>query len=172
MQENIFSLPIFIDKVDLSKIMLEDESLEHCFPSRILSSFSKKNKIGTQSLRYLEELIFNNIKKIPSKYKKLDIREIWRNVYKINDYQDPHIHALYQWSFIIYETVSESKTVFVNPSSKLIDNQMHSYNEPFDLTYIPKCKKGDIIIFPSFLEHYVLSGNEGATISGNVQLTE
>ena len=32
-------------------------------------------------------------------------------------------------------------------------------------------RNGDIIIFPSFVEHYVLSGGVGTTIAGNVFLT-
>ena len=177
MQENIFSLPIFIDKVDLSKIKLEDESLEHCFPSRVLSSFSKNNKIGSEFLRYLEELIFNNIKKIPSNYKTLDIVEIWRNVYKTYDHQDPHIHSLFQWSFIIYENVKKSNTVFLNPNRHLIETTMCGYDATFNGYYLdtnfmndykPNFKTGDIVIFPSFLEHFVLAGGKGSTISGNI----
>ena len=51
-----------------------------------------------------------------------DSREIWRNKYEKNDWQDIHIHPS-PWSFIIYETVETSKTVFMN-SYKLIQNQI------------------------------------------------
>jgi len=37
--------------------------------------------------------------------------------------------------------------------------------------YTPEVEEGDIIIFPSFVEHYVLSGGTGSTIAGNVFLT-
>ena len=37
--------------------------------------------------------------------------------------------------------------------------------------YTPEVEEGDIIIFPSFVEHYVLSGGVGTTIAGNVFLT-
>ena len=32
-------------------------------------------------------------------------------------------------------------------------------------------KQGSIVIFPSFIEHYVLTGGEGSTIAGNVFLS-
>ena len=38
----------------------------------------------------------------------------------------------------------------------------------FDEHYIPKCKTGKIIIFPSFLEHMVLKSTGDKTISGNL----
>jgi hypothetical protein len=38
----------------------------------------------------------------------------------------------------------------------------------FDDVFMPKCKTGQIVIFPSFLEHMVLKSSKQKTISGNL----
>ena len=89
--------------------------------------------------------------RINCSYNNARIERIWRNVYTEENYQDPHIHPHCQWSFIIYETVDESKTIFFNPAFKEIQNQInHSGIPEFPIDYRPKLKSGSIIIFPSF----------------------
>ena len=42
----------------------------------------------------------------------------------------------------------------------------------FQMSFEPKLKKGSIIIFPSYLEHYVRKNTKsGSTISGNIKIT-
>ena len=48
---------------------------------------------------------------------------------------------------------------------------MAMYDAYFNMDYRPELHNGDIIIFPSFVEHYVLSGGTGTTIAGNVFVT-
>ena len=43
-----------------------------------------------------------------------------------------------QWSFIIYESVECSKTVFMNPSRKVIMNQWAMYGNVIPMDFIPK----------------------------------
>ena len=38
----------------------------------------------------------------------------------------------------------------------------------YDSFFKPKCKTGQIIVFPSFLQHMVLKSSKQKTISGNV----
>ena len=97
---------------------------------------------------------------------------MWRNKYTKADWQDPHIHSGAQWSFIIYESVESSKTVFMNPSRKVIMNQWAMYGNVIPMDFIPQIPSGHIVIFPSWVEHFVTSGNEGTTIAGNIYLTE
>ena len=59
----------------------------------------------------------------------------------------------------------------MNPSRKLIMNQWAMYGTAISMDFIPNAPAGSIIIFPSWIEHFVTSGNEGTTISGNVYLT-
>ena len=59
----------------------------------------------------------------------------------------------------------------MNPSRKLIMNQWAMYGSAISMDFIPNAPAGSIIIFPSWIEHFVRSGNKGTTISGNVYLT-
>ena len=40
----------------------------------------------------------------------------------------------------------------------------------FQLEFLPKCRKDQIVIFPSFLEHMVQNINNSVTISGNFKI--
>lgn len=170
MQNNLFSIPFFIDKVDLAKIQIKDTSLKPTFRSGLLSSFHTQKEVKKETLSYLTKIISNNIKELPTECKNIKIIEIWRNIYKKNNFQDPHIHINSQWSFILYENVDVSRTVFLNPYRHLAESQMYMYNSIFYPDMKPELHSGDIIIFPSFVEHYVLSGGEGSTIAGNVSV--
>ena len=70
--------------------------------------------------------------------------------------------------FVIYVDVEESKTVFLSPSRHNQMNQWGYLGDAFPLDFSPKVSPGNIIIFPSFIEHFVPPGNEGITISGNI----
>ena len=94
---------------------------------------------------------------------------IWKNVYSKHDYQDVHIHPNCQWSFVIYVD-TYSKTSFLNPSMKDIQNQIGNQVIQFPLDYKPDLGPGSIIIFPSFLMHMVNTGEGGTTISGNLYM--
>tara|TARA_R100001509_G_C4771247_1_gene183092 strand:+ start:124 stop:642 length:519 start_codon:yes stop_codon:yes gene_type:complete len=171
MQNNLFSIPFFIDKVDLNKINIKDYSLEPTFRAGLLTSYNTQKEVKSDTLIYLTEIIQKSIKNLPTNYKNIKIIEIWRNVYKETDFQDPHIHINSQWSFIIYENVDVSRTVFLNPYRHLAESQMYMYDSIFYPDMRPELHSGDIIIFPSFVEHYVLTGGKGSTISGNVSVT-
>ena len=171
MRKDLFAIPIFEDVVDLDKIHIESNEYESTWDSDIKTSFGTDHKIAEETWQHLNEVISRNINQINCSYENARIDGIWRNVYKKSDYQDPHIHPHSQWSFIIYETVLRSKTMFFNPSMKDIQNQISGGGIPdFLLDYKPNLESGSIIIFPSFLMHMVCHGAEGTTISGNVYL--
>ena len=100
----------------------------------------------------------------------IDIVDLWKNKYDVNDYQGYHSHAQTTWSFIINQSVEETKTQFFNPYLKDIQNQtpLHT-SEDMPTIYMPRLKPGQMIMFPSWVAHQVLAGNTGTTISGNVR---
>jgi hypothetical protein len=170
MRKEIFGIPIFEDSVDLSKINISDEPTKPTWDSETPTTFSAKHEVTSETWEHLIEVITRNINTIECNYTNAKIFDIWRNVYKKTDYQEPHIHPHCQWSFIIYETVPVSKTVFFHPAMKEIQNHMGMSVSGFPCDYKPNLQKGDIIIFPSFLLHMALHGNDGSTIAGNVKL--
>ena len=171
MRKDLFAIPIFEDTVDLSKINIESSEYGSTWDSQVQTSFGTEHKIEPETWEHLNEVISRNINQINCSYENARIDGIWKNVYTKTDYQDPHIHPHSQWSFIIYETVPKSKTLFFNPSMKDIQNQISGGGIlDFALDYKPNLDTGSIIIFPSFLMHMVAHGSEGSTISGNVYL--
>ena len=169
MRQDFFAIPIFQDVVDLSKIKLLDKELKPTFRSGIQSSFLTEREVKKETTDYLTNLIRHHISDFISTYTSIVIKEIWRNIYEENDYQDPHIHPVCQWSFIIYETV-RSKTSFLNPSLAVIQEKYGMNCRAFPPDYKPDLGPGSIIIFPSMLLHFVNSGNIGSTISGNIYM--
>ena len=72
--------------------------------------------------------------------------------------------------FIINYSVEETKTQFFNPYFNDIQNQTpRRISEDMPIIYMPKLKRGQMIMFPSWVAHQVIAGNKGITISGNVK---
>jgi len=165
----MFHVPIFIDTIDLEKIQISDAPFERLWLSETNSTLGQNHDISDSTYEYLIEVMSKNLgtELIGGNPR---FGEIWRNKYEENDWQDIHIHPRSSWSFIIYETVESSKTVFMSPILKDVQNQFGSNVEEFPLDFRPQCNKGDIIIFPSFIEHFVRPGNRGTTISGNIYM--
>ena len=106
MKHDFFSVPFFIDKVELDKIQVIDESLEPTFRSRLKTSLRTNKQVSHETISHISEIIARNIDTLGVKYGEAKIEEIWRNKYETpQDFQDPHIHCYSQWSFIIYEDV-------------------------------------------------------------------
>tara|TARA_B100001029_G_C14930201_1_gene377185 strand:- start:135 stop:710 length:576 start_codon:yes stop_codon:yes gene_type:complete len=172
--KSIFSIPFFIEKIDLNQIVFDNDSdYNKTFRSGLLTTYNSGHLrfLTKESYEYLINFIFECIGQYDPTL-DICITRIWRNKYKKTDWQDPHIHPHQQWSFIIYESVVESKTVFLHPYRHLISNQWRVYkNNPCDDFY-PKLSSSNIIIFPSWVEHYVNSGNEGITIAGNIGIRD
>lgn len=169
MRHNIFSIPVFMDKVDLTKIKIENKEFKRWWHSQTPTSFPTENVVSDETYEYIGDIILKNVSELGG-FSNPRFGPIWRNNYEKTDYQDSHIHPHSQWSFIIYETVKESKTNFINPARSLIMNQLGFYPKDIPTEFTPICGPGDIIIFPSFLEHFVQQGGEGTTISGNLYL--
>lgn len=171
MLQHFFSIPVFIDKVDLNKIWFENDNPDNyseSFVSDIKTNINS-SKLSKESIMYLSGILDKNFKELGN-YKDALIQGAWRNIYKKNDHQQVHIHPHCKWSFIIYETIKESKTIFLHPAWKLLEITFSTYERDRVLfqKIFPKFTAGDLVVFPSFLEHYVLSGAEGSTIAGNI----
>jgi len=169
MRVDLFAIPIFIDQVDLTKIEITQTSFDPTWHSNTPSNYLHQPNIHPDTFDYLSSIIDKHLQSTGN-YKNPTISAMWRNNYTITDTQEVHIHAKSQWSFIIYETVAESKTVFLNPAWKSIDSQIGPDVNSLPMSWKPEVKAGTMIIFPSFLEHFVLAGNVGTTIAGNVSL--
>ena len=171
MKKELFGIPIFEDEVDLEKIVLPDAELENTWDSGTPTTFGtqKVDDVPQETWKYLSEVVERNLYYGECMGANPRFGHIWKNVYGKHDYQDVHIHPNCQWSVVIY-VYTYSKTSFLNPSMKDIQNQIGNQVVQFPLDYKPNLGPGSIIIFPSFLMHMVNNGVGGTTISGNIYM--
>lgn len=164
---DLFKIPVLINNIDVKKIKLRNKNFNKTWITQTPSTHNEKPEIDQNSVQYLTDTIATILEEIIKYPFKIYIKDIWENHYIDNDYQEPHLHVGCDFSFIIYKDVKESKTVFINPLQhylKFYKNISHMFDEFF----IPKCKTGQIIIFPSFLQHMVMKSSKQKTISGNI----
>ena len=173
MKLNIFSIPVFISYIDTSKINLFSDKLNEKWFSETLTSFGNENKVSVESINYLLSVIAENLKDffIDISF-KIELLNIWQNIYKKDDFQENHIHTNSHFSFVIYKEVEESKTLFFSPNHYLVNcfYEKHFLEKFFETTFNPKLTKNQIIIFPSFLEHMVKKNKESITMAGNIKI--
>ena len=171
MKKELFGIPIFEDEVELEKIVLPDAELENTWDSGTPTTFGtqKVDDVPQETWKYLSEVVERNLYYGECMGANPRFGHIWKNVYGKHDYQEVHIHPNCQWSFVIYVD-TYSKTSFLNPSMKDIQNQIGNQVVQFPLDYKPNLGPGSIIIFPSFLMHMVNNGVGGTTISGNIYM--
>ena len=165
----IFSAQVFIEKIDLSRVELTSDTYVPSYLSGIKTTMGS-DQFTDASYQYVHGLIDECIGQFADD--SFYLGQVWRNKYDKTDWHDPHIHSGAQWSFIIYETVDISRTVFMNPARKVIMNQWGMYASTIPMDFVPNAPQGSIVIFPSWVEHFVMNGNEGTTIAGNVYLSD
>jgi hypothetical protein len=173
MKLDLFSLPIFIDNIDSSKINIQNKDFEKTWNSETISSFNFKNSMDDSSVNYLLKIIGKSLGSQFVEPLKIQILNIWENKYTENSFQEKHTHPHSHFSFVIYKDVVEGKTIFFNPAINLIESYYPGssfFNKTnfFKLEFEPKCRKDQIVIFPSFLEHMVKKIDNSVTISGNI----
>jgi len=166
---NIFPNFIATKKLDISKLKVVGENFKDTFESRIQTTVEGKTLLTKKSMNYLNiELtnLLSHILKPICKTFVFNMVGMWLNKYNDNDYQESHVHPS-DFSFIIYYTINKSHTVFNSP----VKNLLESYdNQIFNRNYEPNCKQGDIILFPSYLEHWVKPNSNNTTIAGNIKI--
>ena len=146
MRYDIFSTPVWVEKIEPSKIQLTSTNLERKFHSGVKSTISElreNNNISDDGLKYLLNIILKNLSDL--NIIKISLTEIWKNVYE-NDFQDMHFHAGAHFSFVVYEKLKEPQSI------------------------CPKVQQNDIIIFPAYLKHMVKKSQDSITISGNINI--
>ena len=175
MKIDLFSIPIWIGNIDASKVIVKDTDISESFQSDIKTSHGKQNNISEDSLEYLYSVMINLLDGTISRPYNLQISHIWNNYYKTDDFQEIHTHPGSDVSFIIYKKIKESSTVFQNPNYSVIGGYYYRCDRLTkifgSIDYRPECRENQIVIFPSFLEHYVKKTSNAITISGNATIT-
>ena len=168
MKINLFSIPIHVTNVDTSKILLKSEEFKKNWVSNTTSSFGCKNTLNADSHNYLMHSICGLLHPHLNGKTEIELLNFWQNKYIDNDFQENHIHTKSHFSFIIYVSGKESKTVFFAPHKYILEC---FYEDMFyDSSYETTLRPGQIIIFPSFLEHMVKKNSGTITYAGNLKM--
>ena len=163
-QHELFITPLWESSLNIDNKKIEEE---------IYSIKSKDdgvkltNQGGWQSTQSNEESIFSKLFEsirlllldLPIKNKELDNIVYWLNVNSYRDYNKLHHHCGSDLSGVYYVKVpkdSNSTIAFSDPRKIIVGNsfftdEYHNYNSV--MPYNPL--EGSLLIFPSFLEHYV-----------------
>tara|TARA_B100001989_G_scaffold231370_1_gene190017 strand:- start:457 stop:1017 length:561 start_codon:yes stop_codon:yes gene_type:complete len=134
---------------------------------QLFTTFGTKN-FPNDSLQKLTHL-FNQFQRESQMYGNMTFTDLWLNCYETINWQEKHMHLPSKWSGVYYAIFDEeehSPTHFYNPNEKLIAS-----NHPSAMNSLaPKVKEGDMVIFPSWLDHAAplnKSSKLRATISFN-----
>ena len=138
-------------------------------------SVTKSNKGGYQTPILEWEMFHPEGKKyinnVVGDIFKFKVEGWWYNINGQGDWNIPHTHPDVNIALVLYVTDSDGLLAFMNPHPmRLIDDQC--YGGPVDYAAI-KANKGDIIMFPSDLVHYVLPNprkEDRISISMNISI--
>ena len=167
--DNIFPNLIATKNLDLDKFKFVGKNYKKTFESNIKTTLDGTTLFSKDSINYLNINLTDMLGYLLKPYCKnfvFSVDSIWVNKYSKNNYQGSHVHPS-DFSFIIYYKTDKSYTVFNSP----VKNLTESFNNKFFIKhYEPKLKQGDIIIFPSYLEHWVRPNSNNVTVAGNIKI--
>jgi hypothetical protein len=169
--DNIFPNLIATKHLDLSNLKIIGKKFKKTFESKLKTTLKGHTLFDKDSMNYLNIQLTETLSYLLKPYCKnfvFNISDIWINRYDKKDYQGSHVHPS-DFSFIIYYKVDKSYTVFNSPIKSLLESKI---NKVFNHDYETNFKQGDIIIFPSYLEHWVKPNSNNITISGNIKIIE
>lgn len=173
----LFSTSIYIGKYvgNIDELSLECKREKSQSSGRVCSNIG-----GWQSEDFdgkkIQKFIENQLQESAQEwgiYDSLTVGNYWYNINTSKDQNHPHTHPGSILSGIIYLNcpLNCSPVIFLNPNHLLISSYINSlsnlsFNSYLGLHYIKQPNNGDLIIFPSWLEHYVPVGNyEGERVS-------
>jgi len=169
--DNIFPNLIAVKNLNLSEFKIEGQKFKKTFESKIKTTLKGNTLFDKRTMNYLNIQITEILSYLMKPYCKnflFNLSDIWINKYGKNDYQGSHVHPT-DFSFIIYYKTDKSYTVFDSPVKNLLESKA---NKIFDHDYETNYKEGDIIIFPSYLQHWVKPNSSNMTIAGNIKIIE
>jgi len=156
------------------------------FNKEIIKNVKKIDYNGKFSIILKNELekFMNELSKF-QEYKidiNFQIDSFWYNIYEMGDFQEIHDHSgkdsFYSFVYLLKSNNMDldSELIFDNPRGSLF--KLNNFNDMLDgidnykVDYKPDLSKGDLIIFPSHMKHYVsLHKNKNdtrITIAGNI----
>mgnify|MGYP001239610071 FL=1 len=176
---------MIIDRIFPTTIMIFDDVLEEeCIKSMgndILSfkGYNTKwqntyepealsNKALELSKKYIDELKYE--------YEDLYITDMWSNILRIGETHRPHTHSNNLVSGIFYIQCNDDSPAinFIDPrpQTTVLQPQQKEYTKENSTTWQVPAKINRMVLFPSWLQHYVPKNNsyDRISVSFNVML--
>ena len=169
MQNNLFGIPIYINKIELKKEDIEyltnqeferiNENNGYVTKNKYVLNDSFLTNIKKEILNHLNKFMYENLK--VNKNFTFKMLNSWSTKHLKNDFSQIHLHNNCVISGVLYLKVNKNSgnllfhknNYWRNIFQKSIDVSFDEYNEiNGDYWYITPTI-GNIILFPSFLEH-------------------
>ena len=190
-QNNIRENPILQDEIFK---MIEDVNAKGIL--RIPIGWTT-DKLST-SFHYntLNEQLFNDrvmseyvryVKKFFDKPVEFDFENVWFNRYERGEWQEEHAHTgehVFQFPssfscihFLKFDPEVHQPPVFTDPYEEIRFSSFEMDSNRYTNRYSPNVREGDILMFPSYLRHYVpkgidTPGNPRISIAFNIKVTK
>lgn len=172
-------------------IPLVDETKNDCqvpegwLTTKIKTSF-ENDKISNSlsNIAELKSQYFEVIKDFFDDKFQIEVDDIWYNSYTDGEYQEAHNHlgdALAPSHFacvhfLSFDPLIHSPLTFTDPMANIRHLSINMNSENYEQKHYPNVREGDLIMFPSYLDHEVKSfpptpDSPRITISFNVTVT-
>ena len=167
----------------VSEILNESRDLEipeDWTTHKVKTSFSTQSSILNHT--ELTSQYVDCMRDVFDKEFDVSINKIWYNVYTDGEYQEVHDHlgSLFEPShfsfihFLCFDKENHNPPEFRDPLSQLRTTSLELERNNCGEVYVPDVKEGDLIMFPSYLQHCVPPGKKTEypriTISFNVKV--
>ena len=148
----------------------------------VVSEFALKRGVIDTLIRGLagEKNASKTINKVLA---EVDIKKIWYNIYLNGEYQEEHDHlgGIFNQAhfsfihFLCFDERDHKPPEFRDPLSQLRNLSLELDSNKWGEVYVPKVREGDLLMFPSYLQHSVPAGNKTSypriTLSFNISVT-
>ena len=170
MRHDLFSTPVW--HIEGAPLELVDELYKGAYRLKERCPSENRSTQGGYQTPLLEWKYFHPqgteyIDKVVGDIFKFKVKEWWYNINGQGHWNLPHTHSNSDFALVLYLTDSDGLLCLINPFAQRASNDSEKDYVRFNL------KKGDIIIFPSDLVHYVLPNpreEDRVSISMNLQL--
>ena len=149
-KHEIFPTPVWHEEGSISQQLI-DELYEGAYVCKeSVESAQLSNQGGYQSPSFKWDQFHPEGKKyinnVVGDIFEFNVEGWWYNINSQGDWNSPHTHPNVDLALVLYLTETDDLLTFVNTHPTL--------NDPM-VGYSPHIKKGDILIFPSQLMHFV-----------------
>ena len=195
MKREVFPVTIFQSRVNGNEILKQNlvqpvldsidelEIPEDWTTNKVLTSFDQEKDFIKKNKKILLDNYHHTIDEFFDDQYELHFTDLWYNVYLDGEYQEIHDHLYSKVNhshfsfihFLSFDKDEHQPPEFWDPlrSMRYLSLEMKSNN--CGEVYVPKIEEGDLLMFPSYLQHCVPPGKKTEkpriTISFNAIVT-